>query len=54
MHAYLTSCYLGVTHNIPLLRDVLTEKVFNSGVFTTSYLPETYPDGFLGISMDHR
>jgi len=44
----------GVTHNIPLLRDVLTEKVFNSGVFTTSYLPETYPDGFLGISMDHR
>ena len=29
----------GVTHNIPLLRDVLTEKTFNSGVFTTSYLP---------------
>jgi propionyl-CoA carboxylase alpha chain len=36
----------GVTHNIPLLRDVLTEPVFNSGVFTTNYLPETYPDGF--------
>jgi hypothetical protein len=28
----------GVTHNIPLLRDVLTEKTFNSGTFTTSYL----------------
>jgi hypothetical protein len=28
----------GVTHNIPLLRDVLTEKTFNSGIFTTSYL----------------
>ena len=25
----------GVTHNIPLLRDVLTEPVFQSGVFTT-------------------
>merc|ERR1719336_3422754 len=41
----------GVTHNIPLLRDVLTEKVFNSGVFTTNYLPETYPDGFTGIKL---
>ena len=44
----------GVTHNIPLLRDVLTEKVFNSGVFTTNYLPETYPDGFKGISLNNR
>merc|ERR1719175_341011 len=41
----------GVTHNIPLLRDVLTEPVFNSGVFTTSYLPETYPDGFQGLQL---
>ena len=40
MHAYLTSCYLGVTHNIPLLRDVLMEKVFTSGVFMTFYLPD--------------
>jgi len=44
----------GVTHNIPLLRDVLTEKVFNSGVFTTNYLPETYPDGFKGISLNSK
>lgn len=41
----------GVTHNIPLLRDVLTEKTFLSGSFTTSYLPETYPDGFKGTIM---
>eukprot|EP00088_Acartia_fossae_P029981 TRINITY_DN3091_c0_g1_i11.p1 TRINITY_DN3091_c0_g1~~TRINITY_DN3091_c0_g1_i11.p1 ORF type:complete len:720 (-),score=177.06 TRINITY_DN3091_c0_g1_i11:707-2866(-) len=44
----------GVTHNIPLLRDVLTEPVFNSGVFTTSYLPQTYPDGFQGKKLDSR
>jgi propionyl-CoA carboxylase alpha chain len=41
----------GVTHNIPLLRDVLTEPVFLSGTFTTSYLPQTYPEGFKGVKM---
>ncbi len=41
----------GVTHNIPLLRDVLTEPVFLSGTFTTSYLPQTYPDGFQGTQL---
>merc|ERR1719282_750970 len=41
----------GVTHNIPLLRDVLTEPVFNSGTFTTNYLLETYPDGFQGVQL---
>ena len=42
----------GVTHNIPLLRDVLTEAKFNSGNFTTNYLLETYPDGFQGVQLD--
>jgi len=41
----------GVTHNIPLLRDVLTEKTFNGGTFTTSYLQETYPEGFQGVQL---
>merc|ERR1711936_872259 len=41
----------GVTHNIPLLRDVLTEPTFNSGTFTTSYLLETYPGGFQGVKL---
>ena len=41
----------GVTHNIPLLRDVLTEPVFNSGTFTTNYLLETYPEGFQGVQL---
>ena len=38
----------GVTHNIPLLRDILLEDKFLKGDFTTNYLPETYPDGFQG------
>lgn len=38
----------GVTHNIPLLRDVVTEHRFLSGDITTKYLMETYPDGFAG------
>lgn len=42
------SLVLGVTHNIPLLRDVITEKRFVKGDISTKYLPETYPDGFKG------
>jgi len=40
---------VGVTHNVPLLRDVITEQRFVSGDVNTKYLPETYPDGFKGI-----
>jgi len=38
----------GVTHNIPLLRDIITEQKFVNGEVTTNYLPEVYPDGFQG------
>lgn len=38
----------GVAHNVPLLRDVVTEKRFVEGDISTKYLPETYPDGFKG------
>lgn len=38
----------GVTHNIPLLRDIVTEKRFVSGNISTKYLSEVYPDGFKG------
>jgi propionyl-CoA carboxylase alpha chain len=41
----------GVTHNVPLLRDVITEKRFVSGNISTKYLPETYPDGFKGKTL---
>lgn len=38
----------GVTHNIPLLRDVVTEDKFVAGDISTNYLPTVYPDGFAG------
>lgn len=41
----------GVTHNIPLLRDIITEPRFVSGDISTKYLTETYPDGFRGTTL---
>uniref|UniRef100_K1PAY7 Propionyl-CoA carboxylase alpha chain, mitochondrial n=1 Tax=Magallana gigas TaxID=29159 RepID=K1PAY7_MAGGI len=38
----------GVTHNIPLLRDIVTEERFVAGNISTNYLPTVYPDGFKG------
>ncbi|KAL5004005.1 hypothetical protein ScPMuIL_017461 [Solemya velum] len=44
----------GVTHNIPLLRTVVTEDRFVSGNINTSYLPTTFPDGFKGKQLDQN
>ncbi len=45
----------GVTHNMPLLRDVVEEPRFRSGDITSKYLFETYPDGFQGkISTEEK
>ncbi|KAM3933538.1 propionyl-CoA carboxylase alpha chain [Leptodactylus fuscus] len=41
----------GVTHNIPLLREVITHHRFIKGDITTKFLPEVYPDGFKGHSL---
>ncbi|XP_041351546.1 propionyl-CoA carboxylase alpha chain, mitochondrial-like [Gigantopelta aegis] len=38
----------GVTHNIPLLRDILTEPRFVAGDISTDYLPSVFPEGFKG------
>uniref|UniRef100_A0A672S5K6 propionyl-CoA carboxylase n=1 Tax=Sinocyclocheilus grahami TaxID=75366 RepID=A0A672S5K6_SINGR len=38
----------GVTHNIPLLREIIVHPRFVSGVISTKFLPEVYPDGFKG------
>ncbi|KDR10693.1 propionyl-CoA carboxylase alpha chain, mitochondrial-like [Zootermopsis nevadensis] len=43
----------GVTHNIPLLRDILTEKKFVNGNISTNYLSEVYPDGFKGRQLSN-
>ncbi|KAJ2576760.1 hypothetical protein GGH19_001904 [Coemansia sp. RSA 1807] len=38
----------GVTHNIPLLRDVVSSSDFASGRITTAFLDDHYPHGFKG------
>lgn len=38
----------GVTHNIPLLRSILTDQRFRNGNINTNYLSEVYPNGFEG------
>ncbi|XP_066562860.1 propionyl-CoA carboxylase alpha chain, mitochondrial [Amia ocellicauda] len=38
----------GVTHNIPLLREIITHPLFVKGDISTKFLPEVYPDGFKG------
>lgn len=41
----------GVTHNIPLLRDVISHPRFAAGKLTTKFLQEEYPKGFKGAEM---
>ncbi|XP_027035101.1 propionyl-CoA carboxylase alpha chain, mitochondrial [Tachysurus fulvidraco] len=38
----------GVTHNIPLLREIIVHPRFISGEISTNFLPEVYPEGFKG------
>ncbi|KAM8977477.1 propionyl-CoA carboxylase alpha chain [Pelodytes ibericus] len=44
----------GVTHNIPLLREIITHPLFIKGDITTKFLPEVYPDGFKGHSLSSK
>lgn len=41
----------GVNHNIPLLRDILTEEKFMKGDISTNYLPQVYGEGFIARSL---
>lgn len=45
----LKSCFLGVTHNIPLLREVIVNTRFVKGDISTKFLADVYPDGFKGM-----
>ncbi|KAL1458379.1 hypothetical protein WDU94_008536 [Cyamophila willieti] len=42
----------GVSHNISLLRDILSEPNFQKGNINTNYLSQIYPDGFHGRPLD--
>ncbi|KAJ1549353.1 hypothetical protein HK405_004819 [Cladochytrium tenue] len=41
----------GVTHNIPLLRDVISHPRFAAGKLSTKFLAEEYPGGFKGAKL---
>ncbi|CAG8628263.1 25187_t:CDS:10, partial [Cetraspora pellucida] len=41
----------GVTHNIPLLREVISSQRFRSGKISTKFLAEEYPGGFKGHAL---
>nr|CAG8540177.1 3995_t:CDS:2 [Entrophospora candida]CAG8586213.1 3242_t:CDS:2 [Entrophospora candida] len=44
----------GVTHNIPLLREVIASKRFRSGNISTKFLAEEFPEGFKGHALNHE
>ena len=45
-------CFVGVTYNVSLLRDVLNHPKFRLGDITTKFLPQEYPKGFKGNTCD--
>ena len=47
--AICEECYvIGVNHNIPLLRDIITQPRFVQGDITTKFIEEVYSNGFKG------
>ncbi|KAI8870097.1 hypothetical protein GQ42DRAFT_167180 [Ramicandelaber brevisporus] len=44
----------GVTHNIPLLREVYSHPRFIDGKISTKFLAEEYPHGFRGHKLNHE
>jgi propionyl-CoA carboxylase alpha chain len=44
----------GVTNNIPLLRDIVTEEHFVKGDISTKYLGKIYPEGFKGKQLNQE
>ena len=44
----------GVGHNIPFLAAVMDQPRFRSGILSTSYIKDEFPDGFHGLTPDRR
>ncbi|KAH6576688.1 hypothetical protein BASA61_006335 [Batrachochytrium salamandrivorans] len=53
-HALDTYVIKGVTHNVPLLRDVMSHPRFESGKISTAFLAEVYPNGFKGHQLSDQ
>ncbi|XP_064394640.1 propionyl-CoA carboxylase alpha chain, mitochondrial-like [Halichondria panicea] len=45
-------CIRGVNHNIPILRDIITQPSFIKGDITTNFINDVYPDGFQGRTLN--
>jgi propionyl-CoA carboxylase alpha chain len=45
---------IGVTHNIPLLREVISNPRFAAGDISTKFLAQEYPGGFKGHPLTER
>ena len=43
----------GIQDNIPFVAAVMDEPRFRSGDITTAYIPDEFPDGFVGLSLIH-
>jgi propionyl-CoA carboxylase alpha chain len=41
----------GLGHNISFCRDVMRNAVFKSGIYSTKFIEEQYPDGFKGVQL---
>ncbi|CAM9105086.1 unnamed protein product [Pylaiella littoralis] len=39
----------GLRHNVPFLRDVVRNRDFSEGKYSTSFIDKHYPDGFSGV-----
>lgn len=44
----------GVSHNIPLLRSIVSEESFRRGEMSTNYLSDVYPAGYHGEDLSDR
>lgn len=52
MRRALDAYYIrGISQNIPFLSAVMAHPRFQSGKITTNFIPEEYPDGFLGADL---
>ncbi len=43
----------GIGHNLPFLSAVMDHPKFVSGDMTTAFIAEEYPEGFMGVDLDH-
>ncbi len=44
----------GIADNISFLGAVMEEETFRSGIFTTAYIKEQFPDGFSGVAPSEK